>query len=126
MPEEDNANIRLLSAISYLGVLFLIGHIAVEKDNPDVRFHKFQGIVLFCTFALIYAADLLIYLLLSFYTPIQLIVTVPLTAVISIIYLSLTLRGMISAIKVEQKLLPFIGIISVRLREAADSLHDDG
>ena len=48
--EHNNSNIRFLSSISYLGILFVIGHFAVEKDNPDLRFHTFQGGVLFTFF----------------------------------------------------------------------------
>ena len=47
---ESDGNIKFLSAISYIGVLFVIGHFAVEKNNPDLRFHTFQGGILFVFF----------------------------------------------------------------------------
>ena len=40
---EDNTNIKFLSALSYISVLFLVGHFAVEKNNPDLRFHKYRA-----------------------------------------------------------------------------------
>ena len=64
--KENNDNIKFLSAISYIFVFFIVGHFAVERDNPDLRFHKYQGAVLFGTFGCLYLADLIICLILYF------------------------------------------------------------
>lgn len=118
---EDNGNIRFLSAISYIGVLFLVGHFAVEKNNPDLRFHKYQGGTLFSFFGLLYLFDLLICLLLSFSPGIQGIVSFILTLSISLAYVLMMIMGISSAIKFEQRQLPFIGFYAVKLREFIDS-----
>ncbi len=118
---EDNGNIRFLSAISYIGVLFLVGHFAVEKNNPDLRFHKYQGGVLFSFFALLYLFDLLVCLLFSFSSGIQGILSFILTTSISLAYLFMVIIGISSAIKFEQRQLPFIGFYAVKLRESMDS-----
>lgn len=115
---EMNQNIRFLSALSYISILFIIAHFAVEKDNPDLRFHKIQGFVLFCFSVFMYLIDYLIYLLFSFEPRLQSIITVLLTIGISVGYLLLMAIGISGAVKFEQRLLPFIGNISVQLRSA--------
>lgn len=115
---EMNQNIRFLSALSYISILFIIAHFAVEKDNPDLRFHKIQGFVLFCFSVFMYLTDYLIYLLFSFEPRLQSIITVLLTIGISVGYLLLMAIGISGAVKFQQKLLPFIGNISVQLRSA--------
>ncbi|MDQ5983625.1 MAG: hypothetical protein RUMPE_00649 [Eubacteriales bacterium SKADARSKE-1] len=47
MKESDILNIKILSALSYVGPLFIIGKFAVEKNSPEVKFHSDQGKVLF-------------------------------------------------------------------------------
>lgn len=119
--DENNGNIRFLSAISYLGVFFIIGHFAVEKDNPDLRFHTFQGGVLFCGISMLYLSDFLLYLLLAFAPALQIIVTILLTVAISVSYLILSVMGIMSAIRFEQRQLPFVGELAVMLRDKIDN-----
>lgn len=119
--DENNSNIRFLSAISYIGVLFVIGRFAVEKDNPDLRFHTYQGGVLFGVFIGLYLSDLLLYLIMSFAPALQIVLTLLLTVAISVAYLVLIVMGMASAIKFEQRLLPWIGEIAVTLRDRIDN-----
>lgn len=121
MMDENNGNIRFLSAISYLGIFFVIGHFAVEKDNPDLRFHTFQGGVLFCGFSMLYLSDFLLYLLLAFAPALQSILTILLTVGISIAYLILAVMGIVSAVRFEQRQLPFVGEIAVMLRDKIDN-----
>ncbi len=118
---EDNANIKFLSALSYISVLFLVGHFAVEKNNPDLRFHKYQGGILCVVFTILYLLDLLICLIFSFSPPVQGIVAFTLTIAISIAYVMMMIFGITSAVKVQQKQLPFIGFYAVRLREKRDN-----
>ena len=118
---ESNDNIRFLSAISYIPMQFIVGHFAVEKDNPDLRFHKYQGAVLCGGFAALYLLDMLIVLILSFSGGLQSIVGFLLTSAITLAYAMLIGFGVSSALKFEQKQLPFIGFFAVRLRETRDS-----
>ena len=40
MNEEYNkVNVKLLSILAYIGPLFLMGKLSVEKDEPHVKFH---------------------------------------------------------------------------------------
>ena len=118
---ENNGNIKFLSAISYIGVLFVIGHFAVEKNNPDLRFHTFQGGILFAFFVLLYFIDFLIYLFLSVVPALQIIVVLLLSIGISVAYVMLMVMGIVNALKFKQGLLPFVGKAAVALRVAIDN-----
>ena len=118
---EENWNIRFLSAISYLGVLFLVGHFAVERDNPDLRFHKYQGGILCLSFSFLYLTDMLICLLFSFSPQLQAIVSFIITSAVTVAYGFMIYFGVSSAVKFRQRQLPFIGFYAVRLREIMDS-----
>ena len=117
---ENNDNIKFLSAISYISVLFIVGHFAVEKDNPDLRFHKYQGAVLFAVFFALYIIEGIVLLIFSFVPGLQSILGFLLTGAISLAYIMMIVMGISSAIKFEQKQLPFIGFFAVRLREIMD------
>ena len=119
--EENNGNIRFLSVISYIGILFVIGHFAVEKNNPDLRFHTFQGGVLFAFFTLAYFGDFLLYLVLSFAPEICFVLILLLTIGISTVYIILMGMGIFHAVRFEQKLLPFVGKAAVNLRTKLDN-----
>lgn len=117
---ESNGNIKFLSAISYIFVLFILGHFALEKNNPDLRFHKIQGFVLFCFSAFMYLTDYLIYLMLAGIPELQFIITFLLTIGITVGYLMLVCMGIAAALRFEQRILPFIGNAAVLLREKLD------
>ncbi len=118
---ENNDNIRFLSAISYIFVFFIVGHFAVEKDNPDLRFHKFQGGVLFGVFSVLYFLDFILIMIFSFSSGLQTMLGFILTSAITLAYIFLIVFGIRSALKFEQKQLPFIGFFAVRLREMVDN-----
>ncbi len=117
---ENNQNIRFLSAISYIAVFFVIGHFAVERNNPDLRFHKYQGGVLFCIFALLYMMNALLSFLLSFIPPLQIILCFLIYLALTVAYLFLVVLGIRSALKFQQTILPFVGNIAVSLRTKVD------
>ncbi len=119
--QENNSNIRFLSAISYIGILFVIGHFAVEKDNPDLRFHTFQGGVLFAVFTSAYFVDFLLYSVLFFMPEFRMIISLLLTIAISIVYVMLMGLGIYHAAKFEQYILPFIGKAAMELRTRLDN-----
>ncbi len=121
--KEENSNIRFLSAISYIGVLFVVGHFSAERENPDVRFHKYQGFVMFVMFSTLYCIDGLLFGMLGFSPEIQEIVTLPVTLAVSAAYVFLTVKGVMSALQFKQTVLPFsIGFAAVRLRETIDRI----
>lgn len=45
-PSVDNSSAKVICILDYFSVLCLLG-LFVEKDNPDVRFHTNQGLILF-------------------------------------------------------------------------------
>ena len=119
--DEENANIRFLSAISYIGVLFIVGRFSVEKNNPDVRFHQYQGMVLWIVFTVMYLADGLLFAALSFSAPVQAIVTFLTTLAVGVAHVYLCAVGIRSALRFQQTVLPFsIGLMAVKLRETID------
>ena len=121
---ENNGNIRFLSAISYIGVFFFFFYFAVERCNPDLRFHKYQGGVLFFVFFLLYMMNALLSLVLSFIPPVQLIISFLIYLALTVAYVFLVVLGIRSAVKSEQNILPFIGSIAVKLRIFADELKN--
>ena len=117
---EKNDNIKFLSALSYISILFIVGHFTVEKDNPDLRFHKYQGAVLFGVFTALYFVEGILMLIFSFLPEFRTIMGFLLTGGISLAYIMMMAMGISSAIKFEQKQLPFIGFFAVRLRQTMD------
>ena len=93
-------NNKLYNILAYLGILFLVGLIAAPNE-PDVKFHVNQGIVL----CLLEVA-------------IGIISVIPIIGWIigfvgSIFCLVLAIMGIIAASKGEQKELPLIGKIKI-------------
>ena len=43
---ENNSTAKVISILDYIGFLWILG-LFVEKDNPDVKFHTNQGLILF-------------------------------------------------------------------------------
>lgn len=46
MSETSNPNAKLFSVLSYFGILWIVGLLAA-KDDPYVKFHVNQGLLLF-------------------------------------------------------------------------------
>ena len=95
---------KLLAAISYIGILFLVPLLAA-KDDAFARFHANQGLVLFI--ANIAAA--IACFILGFIPVIGVIVA----WIIRIALFVLMIFGIINALKGEMKPLPLIGGIEI-------------
>ena len=95
---------KLLAAISYIGILFLVPLLAA-KDDAFARFHANQGLVLFI--ANIAAA--IAGFILGFIPVIGVIVA----WIIRIALFVLMILGIINALKGEMKPLPLIGGIEI-------------
>lgn len=51
---QTNSNAKLYGILAYIGILWLVGmFVQPEKDDPFVRFHVNQGIVLFIAAVLV-------------------------------------------------------------------------
>ena len=95
---------KLLAAISYIGILFLVPLLAA-KDDAFARYHANQGLVLFI--ANIAAA--IVGFILGFIPVIGIIVA----WIIRIALFVLMILGIINALKGEMKPLPLIGGIEI-------------
>ena len=93
-------NNKLYNILAYVGILWLVGLIAA-KDEPDVKFHVNQGIVL--TIAGFVAGILNIIPILG-----QI-----LCLVICLVLFVFAIMGIVNAAKGEQKELPLIGKIKI-------------
>ncbi len=91
--EGDN---KIFNVLSYFGILWLIGLIA-KPNEPDVRFHVNQGIILSIA---LFAAGLL---------NIIPILGQILFGLVGLAVFIFAIMGIVSAVKGEQKELPLIG-----------------
>ena len=94
------ANNKLLAAISYIWILFLVP-IFIAKDDAFARFHANQGLVLF-----------LVSLALGIIALIPLIGTI-ISIIGGIVTFVFMILGIINALKGEMKPLPLIGGIEI-------------
>lgn len=67
MDNFDKINVKILSAISYIGPLFLVGKFSVEKDSSDYKFHSKQGKILFFVMSIILLLIILLDKIFSFF-----------------------------------------------------------
>lgn len=106
--EYNKLNVRLLCILSYIGPLFIMGRVAVEKDVPEVDFHSRQGGALFCVTAVAYILAGLLHVILQALPAISEILDLLLFVGISVAWFILACMGISSAIKKQQTALPFI------------------
>lgn len=103
-PPYKQDNTRLFCILCYVSFLWIIGLVA-DRDNPVVKFHVNQGIILtICSSALIVVLRIL-RITLFFISP----VIAMLIPVVSLITLILSIIGLVNASKGEQRPLPIIG-----------------
>lgn len=118
MGEEYNPfNVRLLSVLSYIGPLFIMGRVAVEKEDPEVEFHSRQGGILFVCTSVAYLLTALLCFFLSSLPAIAEILGFLLYVGISVAGLLLSLMGIASAVKKQMRPLPFIQDINKLLQK---------
>lgn len=112
MSEEYNKlNVRLLCVLSYIGPLFIMGRVAVEKDVPEVEFHSRQGGALFCVTAAAYLLAGLLHAALQSLPAVSEILDLLLFVGISVAWLILACMGISAAVKKQQTALPIISDI---------------
>lgn len=110
--EYNKLNVRLLCILSYIGPLFIMGRVAVEKDVPEVEFHSRQGGALFCVTAVAYILAGLLHVVMQVLPAIAEILDLLLFVGISVAWFILACMGISSAIKKQQTALPFISDLS--------------
>lgn len=118
MNEEYNkVNVKLLSILAYIGPLFLMGKLSVEKDEPNVKFHAHQGAALFGFVAGAYLITSLLCWLLSSFPAVQEILGLLLYVGITVAWVIMVIMGVIGAVRKQQRPLPFIGDFDRLLRK---------
>lgn len=98
-------NTKVIRVVSYLGILFLVGLFCNQKNDPNVRFHTGQGMILFIT-------DIVIYFAISILSSIFWQIGALLSPLLAIFILVLEVIGIINAVKNENKPLPLIGTLA--------------
>lgn len=110
--DEKNANVGekggssskkenniVMGVLSYLGILVLIPFF-VAKNDPFVKFHIKQGLVLF-------AIEIVIYLVASLFWSLGMI-----AQLLNLAVIVLSIIGIINVVQAKQKELPFVGQFS--------------
>lgn len=113
-----NNSVKIFSVLSYIGILWLVGLLVKpEKDDPKVRFHVGQGIVLTIfsvvvniVFEIINKILVAVFGVFGIFTAgIATIIISLLGLAVSATIIALMIIGIVNAVKEEQKPLPFIG-----------------
>lgn len=94
MNNQTQGNAKLYGILAYIGILWLVGmFVQPEKDDPFVRFHVNQGIILFI-------AAIIVNILVSIWG---------LFAILNIAIVVLFIIGIINVCQGNMKPLPLIG-----------------
>lgn len=114
-PVSAADNSKLFNVLSYIGILWLFGMlINPEKNDPKVRFHVGQGIILTITSVALNIdlaiVNAIIRTIFGFYASIiASLFTGLLSLAVAAVIITLMVLGIINAVKGEQKPLPVIG-----------------
>lgn len=102
-PNQNGAGVEshvLMGILSYLGPLVIISYLTA-KDNPFVKFHIKQGLVLFCL-------EIVIYILSSmFFWNLW-----ALMQILNLAILVLSIIGIVNVVQKKEKMLPVVGGLS--------------
>jgi uncharacterized membrane protein len=103
----DESNTMVMSILAYIGILVLIP-LLVAKDNPTVKFHIKQGLVLFIAQVALYVVGSMSYgMMFGMLAPIMTLVNLALIV--------LAIIGIVNAVKKQEKELPLIGSLAKHL-----------
>ena len=104
---ENNNTAKVITILDYLGPLFLLG-LFVEKDNPDVKFHTNQGLILFLFDVVVGIAGGVIQAIFHLIPFLGFIGTL-VSSVLGLACLVLTILGIVNAAQGSRQPLPVIG-----------------
>lgn len=108
--ENNNATAKVISILDYIGFLWILG-LFVEKDDPHVKFHTNQGLVLFLLDVVVGIVNV-VFSFLSFIPVVGLLLSI----VVWVLYVGcfvLMILGIVNAAQGQQKPLPLIGGITL-------------
>lgn len=91
----NNKN-TLMGALAYIGPLVIISYI-IAKDDPFVKFHIKQGLVLFVAEVAIWILSMMVWVLF------------PLLQIVNIIVVVLAIIGIVNVVHGKEKELPLVG-----------------
>jgi uncharacterized membrane protein len=94
--ENSNQKNVVMAVLAYLGPLVIISYL-VAKDDPFVKFHIRQGLVLFAIEVIVWFVGMVFWLLW------------PILGIINMITFVLSIIGIINAVQGNQKQLPIVG-----------------
>ena len=97
---ENNSTVKLITILDYIGILWILG-LFVEKDNPAVKFHTNQGLILFIYGVIVGVASAILGLI-PFVGGI-------IAALLSLSCFALMILGIVNAAQGQCKPLPIIG-----------------
>lgn len=120
MNKKDNLNIKILSSLSYIGPLFIVGKFSVEKDSKEYKFHSKQGKYLFFSMTLILLFFIILEYFLSAFSESLSVIFLLVYIAISISWIIMSIIGISGAIKNKKVKLPFIEILLKKNKKAGD------
>lgn len=94
----DTNNTVLMSVLAYLGILVFVP-LLLAKENPVVKFHVKQGLVLFIIEAAVWFVGSMMYIGILY----------PILALVNLGCFVLAIIGIINAVKKQEKELPLVG-----------------
>lgn len=100
-PGEQNNT--LMGILAYLGILVLIPLLTSAKNDPFVKFHAKQGLVLFI-------AEIVLWVVASFFWMLW-----PLWQLCNLAFFILAIVGIVNAVQKKEKELPIIGSFAKHL-----------
>ena len=101
---QHNSTAKVISILDYIGILWILG-LFIEKDDPDVKFHTNQGLILFLLEVVTGVFSVLSVI------PILGIVFTLAGGLLGIVCLVLAILGIVNAAQGLQKPLPVIGTL---------------
>ena len=107
----DQTNVKLLSILSYIGPLFIIGRFSVEYDDKSLRFHVKQGESLFILVSALYIIASILVFCLGFAPALTETIEFLSFVGITVFWIILLIMGISGAAKGSQKELPMVGIV---------------
>lgn len=111
--EEHIFNVKFLSITAYLGPLFLIGLFSFEKNDEELKFHCEQGARLFISTVILYAVAWIVAMILSeTLSTLATATSVFIFLIITALWISFAVMGVINAKKQRKYPLPLIGTIA--------------
>ena len=115
---KSKTDLRVYNVLSYIGILWLVGMFGSDKDEPSVRFHVGQGILVSIIWLVVELFNGLIVANIFRTTYVVLGVTYTtgvsifggfIMAILNFIPLTFTIIGIINALSKKDEELPFIG-----------------